>query len=208
MDVTNWKVSLTFSSPVDNLEIWVGLNSECSGNVCTFENQGYNGQQLAGTEVKVDFQMSFSSQAPDLIAMTVNDIDVCTGGGNPSTSTSGPTTTTEAPTPGPTTITEAPTPGSTTTTTSGPPTTIGGSTTTTLSPGSCVNDKYGFADALDKSLLFYEAQRSGSLPSDMRITWRKDSALDDKGENDEDLTGGYYDGNQLCDDFDAFSIDS
>ena len=71
------------------------------------------------------------------------------------------------------------------------------STTTTLHPGSCVKDKYGFADALDKSLLFYEAQRSGPLPSDMRITWRKDSALDDKGLNDEDLTGGYYDGKYL-----------
>jgi hypothetical protein len=44
------------------------------------------------------------------------------------------------------------------------------------------------------SMLFYEAQRSGKLPADQRVTWRKDSALGDKGNNGEDLTGGYYDG--------------
>ena len=37
------------------------------------------------------------------------------------------------------------------------------------------------------SLLFYEAQRSGKLPPNQRVKWRKDSALDDE------ITGGYYD---------------
>ena len=44
-------------------------------------------------------------------------------------------------------------------------------------------------------MLFYEAQRSGKLPANQRVTWRKDSALNDKGNSGEDLTGGYYDGN-------------
>ncbi len=44
------------------------------------------------------------------------------------------------------------------------------------------------------SMLFFEAQRSGKLPANQRVTWRKDSALGDKGDNGEDLTGGYYDG--------------
>nr|AXQ39836.1 beta-1,4-endoglucanase [Loboptera decipiens] len=52
---------------------------------------------------------------------------------------------------------------------------------------------YDYGDLINKSLLFYEAQRSGKLPSDQKVTWRKDSALNDKGENGEDLTGGYYD---------------
>nr|CAD54730.1 beta-1,4-endoglucanase [Mastotermes darwiniensis] len=52
---------------------------------------------------------------------------------------------------------------------------------------------YDYNDVLTKSLLFYEAQRSGKLPSDQKVTWRKDSALNDKGQNGEDLTGGYYD---------------
>jgi endoglucanase len=35
----------------------------------------------------------------------------------------------------------------------------------------------------------------GNLPEEsMRVKWRKDSALNDKGNNGEDLTGGYYDG--------------
>jgi hypothetical protein len=66
---------------------------------------------------------------------------------------------------------------------------------TTSWNGPCVPDNYGFADVIDKSLLFYEVQRSGDLPeSEMRVKWRKDSALDDHGKNGEDLTGGYYDG--------------
>ena len=53
---------------------------------------------------------------------------------------------------------------------------------------------YDYGDVLKLSLLFYEAQRSGKLPADQKVTWRKDSALDDQGQNGEDLSGGYYDG--------------
>jgi hypothetical protein len=71
----------------------------------------------------------------------------------------------------------------------------------------CPGEAYDYSDALHKSLLFYEAQRSGPLPADNRVSWRGDSALDDQGENGEDLTGGYYDGKydangellQICD---------
>ncbi|KAB0791627.1 hypothetical protein PPYR_03427 [Photinus pyralis] len=50
-----------------------------------------------------------------------------------------------------------------------------------------------YKEVLRLSLLFYEAQRSGRLPVDNRIAWRGDSALEDRGLNGEDLTGGYYD---------------
>jgi hypothetical protein len=53
---------------------------------------------------------------------------------------------------------------------------------------------YDYREVLRASLLFYEAQRSGKLPPDQKVTWRKDSALNDRGQNGEDLTGGYYDG--------------
>jgi len=46
---------------------------------------------------------------------------------------------------------------------------------------------------LGLSYLFYEAQRSGRLPGSQRVKWRGDSALNDKGPNGQDLTGGYYD---------------
>ncbi|KAG0713792.1 Endoglucanase 16 [Chionoecetes opilio] len=48
--------------------------------------------------------------------------------------------------------------------------------------------------ALCMSYVFYEAQRSGKLPNDQRVTWRGDSALNDGNDVGKDLTGGYYDG--------------
>jgi len=56
-----------------------------------------------------------------------------------------------------------------------------------------VSAQYDYNQVLHKSILFYEAQRSGRLPSDNRIPWRRDSALGDQGDNGEDLTGGWYD---------------
>ncbi|XVF41372.1 hypothetical protein PTKIN_Ptkin01aG0275200 [Pterospermum kingtungense] len=50
-----------------------------------------------------------------------------------------------------------------------------------------------YGTALTKSLLYYEAQRSGKLPSNQRVQWRGDSALKDGSDANIDLTGGYYD---------------
>ncbi|KAI3855325.1 hypothetical protein MKX03_026978 [Papaver bracteatum] len=52
-----------------------------------------------------------------------------------------------------------------------------------------------FAVALNKALLFFDAQMSGRLPKNKRVAWRGDSGLDDgmfvkKGG----LVGGFYDG--------------
>nr|AXQ39832.1 beta-1,4-endoglucanase [Diploptera punctata] len=57
----------------------------------------------------------------------------------------------------------------------------------------CQAGDYDYGEVIQDSLLFYEAERSGKLPDDQKVTWRTDSALDDQGENGEDLTGGYYD---------------
>lgn len=46
---------------------------------------------------------------------------------------------------------------------------------------------------LGNLLYFYDAQRSGQLPSDERVTWRNSSALDDGQDVGLDLSGGYYD---------------
>ncbi|KAK3040082.1 hypothetical protein RJ639_027808 [Escallonia herrerae] len=50
-----------------------------------------------------------------------------------------------------------------------------------------------YGDALSKSILFFEGQRSGRLPPTQRMTWRKDSALHDGFDQGVDLLGGYYD---------------
>ena len=94
---------------------------------------------------------------------------------------------TEAPTAAPTDAateepTEAPT-GTGTGTGTGP--------TGPTGSGDCPAGRYNYAEVLEKSMLFYEAQRAGPLPDDQRVTWRGDSNLGD------DPQGGYYDGKFL-----------
>ncbi|XP_010028647.2 endoglucanase 24 [Eucalyptus grandis] len=52
---------------------------------------------------------------------------------------------------------------------------------------------HDYADALSKSILFFEGQRSGWLPPDQRMGWRATSGLGDGWTHHMDLTGGYYD---------------
>uniref|UniRef100_A0A803LWS8 Endoglucanase n=1 Tax=Chenopodium quinoa TaxID=63459 RepID=A0A803LWS8_CHEQI len=50
-----------------------------------------------------------------------------------------------------------------------------------------------YYDALQKSILFFEGQRSGPLPRSQRLNWRGDSGLSDGSSYHVDLVGGYYD---------------
>ncbi|KAK9147284.1 hypothetical protein Scep_006041 [Stephania cephalantha] len=52
---------------------------------------------------------------------------------------------------------------------------------------------HDYGQALSHSILFFEAQRSGYLPSSQRVTWRGDSGLLDGKSSGVDLVGGYYD---------------
>ncbi|CDP16869.1 unnamed protein product [Coffea canephora] len=52
---------------------------------------------------------------------------------------------------------------------------------------------FDYGDALDKTLLFLEAQRSGKLPPNQRVKWRGDSGLKDGFLQGVNLVGGYYD---------------
>ncbi|CAN6340421.1 unnamed protein product [Urochloa humidicola] len=52
---------------------------------------------------------------------------------------------------------------------------------------------HDYALALKKSILYFEAQRSGVLPPNQRVTWRENSGLFDGKANGVDLVGGYYD---------------
>ena len=61
------------------------------------------------------------------------------------------------------------------------------------SPPPLQQGAFNYGEALEKSILFYEAQRSGDLPATNRVEWRGDSALKDGADVGVDLTGGYYD---------------
>ena len=52
---------------------------------------------------------------------------------------------------------------------------------------------FNYAEALQKSILFYEAQRSGPVPAWNRLDWKGPSALEDGKDAGLDLTGGWYD---------------
>lgn len=50
-----------------------------------------------------------------------------------------------------------------------------------------------YAEALQKSLFFYETQISGRVPPEHRAEWRGDSCMRDGSDVGRDLTGGWYD---------------
>ncbi|KAL7143136.1 hypothetical protein ABFS83_08G170800 [Erythranthe nasuta] len=56
-----------------------------------------------------------------------------------------------------------------------------------------ISTSFDYGEALSKSLLYFEGQRSGRLPYSQRATWRHHSGLTDGLEQGVDLVGGYYD---------------
>lgn len=56
-----------------------------------------------------------------------------------------------------------------------------------------IAEGFNYGDALDKTLMFFEAQRSGKLPANQRVKWRGDSGLKDGYLQGVNLVGGYYD---------------
>jgi endoglucanase len=55
-----------------------------------------------------------------------------------------------------------------------------------------------WSNLLGDLLFFYDAQKSGKLPSSNRVSWRNDSATNDGQDVHLDLTGGYYDAGGTC----------
>ena len=186
---TQWTVDITFDKPVHTLNPWDGANGKCttSKNKCTFTNADWNAHKSAGN-LKLGFETKFNpSNTPPKFKKIVFKYDgktvvVC---GDESGSNSGSDSGSHAAAIPP--ATEGPTAN---------PTTANPDATTeeAITNGQCTTQLTNYKDAIHKSLLFYEAQRSGKLPADNRIPWARDSALTDGSDVGVDLTGGYYDG--------------
>ncbi|WP_231926821.1 glycoside hydrolase family 9 protein [Micromonospora siamensis] len=73
------------------------------------------------------------------------------------------------------------------------PATAAPRTATTPTATTLAAPAFNYAEALQKSLFFYEAQQSGKKPAWNRVSWRGDSALTDGADVGLDLTGGWYD---------------
>ncbi|MCX6127678.1 MAG: glycoside hydrolase family 9 protein, partial [Proteobacteria bacterium] len=59
--------------------------------------------------------------------------------------------------------------------------------------GSAANLSPNYAEVLQKSLYFYEAQMAGPLPEAYRVPWRGPAALSDGRTEGVDLSGGFFD---------------
>lgn len=53
--------------------------------------------------------------------------------------------------------------------------------------------KHNYGEALQKTILFFEAQQAGKLPDWNRIPWRGDATLEDGADVGIDLSGGWFD---------------
>jgi len=171
-----WEIVLTFDKTLSSLECWQGTVSTTDSK--TFKIVNSDEDISSGGTLELHTLWHFSSK-PQLIAAYLDGSDVCGGGSvNPTTTTT--TTTTTGP---PTTTTPCLPPCTTTTTLS----------TTTVDNGYKPDHppKYDYGSVIEKSLLFYEAQRSGPLPADNRVPWRQDSAMGDE------VLGGWYDAGDL-----------
>jgi len=67
----------------------------------------------------------------------------------------------------------------------------------TPSTGSSLPNPH-WSTLLGNGLFFYEAQRSGRLPTTNRVSWRNDSCINDGQDVNLDLSGGYYDAGSEC----------
>ena len=181
-DISSFSIELETDVALTNINFYTAIASPSSGSVFTLTNYDWFSGLSAGQTLELDYQLTFSGESqPDIVKLTLNGQDVCSGGGLTTSN------------PGSSTVTEATTSSGITETTSSSSITE----STTSSSTSCSAERYDYGEVLRLSNLFYEAQRSGKLPTDNRIPWRGDSSTDDKGNNGEDLSGGYHDGTLL-----------
>ena len=143
-----------------------------TGKQFEITNKNWFSGLKAGETLELAFQMTYEgNKEPTVVGAVLDGVDFCHG-----------QTTTEV------------TPTNEISTTSSSVT-----ESTTSSSTSCSAERYDYGEVLRLSNLFYEAQRSGDLPDNNRVPWRGDSSTDDKGNNGEDLSGGYHDGIYLFD---------
>ena len=175
-----WTITATFSKPVSSLEVWVAdiVQQSSDGRIFELKNKVWNADLAKCQILELSFiahKVVNGESAPTAVA----NLTRLSGNDDPGDSNACGSSQTDAPL-------------STNSPTNAPTSDPAGATATTNS-ATMAPSPYSYDDVLHKSILFYEAQRSGKLPANNRVSWRKDSALGDKGDNSEDLTGGWYD---------------
>ncbi len=64
---------------------------------------------------------------------------------------------------------------------------------TSLPTANAADSKYNYAEALQKSMFFYEVQQAGKLPEWNNVQWRGDSMVNEDGEETDVCKGGWFD---------------
>ena len=162
--INGWRIILTLSKSVKNFRAWKAESKASSGKRFVLSNKPWNKKLQKRAQLKLSFLAQKSGSTPQVCADLIWISDTL-----PVTNilaTTSPPVATKSMRP------SKPDPATM------PPT---------------WRASYNYNELLHKSILFYEAQRSGKLPTNNRIPWRGDSALGDKGNDGEDLTGGWYD---------------
>lgn len=70
---------------------------------------------------------------------------------------------------------------------------IASSMATSSSVSAETGSKYNYAEALQKSMFFYEVQQAGILPEWNSVPWRADSMVDENGVETDVVPGGWFD---------------
>ena len=60
-ETAKWRVDIVFDSPVNSIEAWEGVKEKCvpSKNRCSFQNEHWNSNNAAGSNLALGFQMNF-----------------------------------------------------------------------------------------------------------------------------------------------------
>jgi len=169
-NISGWRMHIVFDSDIANLEIWDGFIVAYNQREYIIVNTSLNGVIPEGQSLTVPYvvRMKDGETDPPMTAFVegMNDTDINNMDGG---SVVG---------------------GGTQTGTGSTGVTTGTGGNQPMTGGSPM--KYDYREALKLSILFYDAQRSGRLPSNNPIPWRGDSAVSD-GDNGHDLSGGWYD---------------
>ncbi|XP_050413665.1 endoglucanase 4 [Patella vulgata] len=174
-----WRLLVRFRNDVEGITTWNSfLERKVDNRNFILRNNFFNGTPQPGTKICCVIEgRTKNSIKPEAVVFLSDTSRTVTTNRRPTTATRRPTTTTTRPT----IATRRPTKTRRPIAKPAP-----------MPPASSGNTP-NYAEVLGKSILFYEAQRSGVLPKDNRVKWRGDSAVHDQGLHGEDLSGGWYD---------------
>jgi hypothetical protein len=70
---------VAFDKVVDSFDVYNGIESCNSENVCTVTNYDWNKQFTAGEQKELGYIIYFSGDPPKVIGLTFNGYDLCSG---------------------------------------------------------------------------------------------------------------------------------